>query len=425
MWQLASKWENLEQNNIQGARDFLLKGLHRHPEAADLYVELFQIELTLCFQATSDEEKEKQIKRADIVWRNGVKNVDSVSFLFKLYDVAIKYEADLSIVSSIKEEIWSNNDNKDVWVFIACKEMEGQHWQEIEEFVDNDTNYSEEIQNFMGVFEEALQRFPDIKLCTQFIHHLLGANESICTDSQKITAVKKAWYYGHENALLSEDMFKFGIDLLKAENKTSNENLLELLNNTSSNIKQGRFVWEEKLKLSKSDDNKMLTILKNATQILKVDDAVYLWNYMLDNTTSKATLKSMYKKFQNCENVVLLSLKPKLLQKTYENDGLKAARELYEEMIKSPPTQVALHTTMIEIELSQENKSAKNIRKYYECLVQQHGNDNIKVWMDYMKFESEYGNVQATPNIYRRAIGALKKELVDQFITTHTLSKIK
>lgn len=57
MWQLACKWEKEEQNNLETARNFLLKGIHRHPDSDILYLELFQIELTLCFKAKSDEDK--------------------------------------------------------------------------------------------------------------------------------------------------------------------------------------------------------------------------------------------------------------------------------------------------------------------------------------------------------------------------------
>lgn len=108
----------------------------------------------------------------------------------------------------------------------------------------------------------------------------------------------------------------------------------------------------------------------------------------------------------------------------YEVNGLKAARDVYEDLIKAPPTQVEVHTVMIEIEKSQEKPNTKNIRKYYECLVQHHGSDNVDVWMDYMKFETELGNTQAA-NIYRRAVGALKKELVDMFIKAQTMAKLK
>lgn len=57
MWQMASKFENEEQSNFENARNFLLKGLHRHPEAEILYLDLFKIELLMAYKAESDENK--------------------------------------------------------------------------------------------------------------------------------------------------------------------------------------------------------------------------------------------------------------------------------------------------------------------------------------------------------------------------------
>lgn len=97
---------------------------------------------------------------------------------------------------------------------------------------------------------------------------------------------------------------------------------------------------------------------------------------------------------------------------------------MYEEFIRTPPMQAGLHTVMIDVEKSQETPNAKQIRKCYECSIQHHGNDNLDIWTDYMKFENESGNAQHSPAIYRRAIAALNKELVDEFIRTQTLAKL-
>lgn len=48
----------------------------------------------------------------------------------------------------------------------------------------------------------------------------------MCSDIQKIKAVKHAWMYGHENGLLTNDMYAFGLDMLKLENETSDEEFM-------------------------------------------------------------------------------------------------------------------------------------------------------------------------------------------------------
>ncbi|XP_059053862.1 U3 small nucleolar RNA-associated protein 6 homolog [Achroia grisella] len=424
-WLLASKWERLEQKNLSVAKQFLLKGIHRHPESEALYLELFETELTLLYQVETDEEREKQIKIADVVWKNGIKNITNVKFLFELCDLCLKYETDKLLTDNIKTEIWSKLDQKEVWSYIASKELEGCHWEECEEFVNSEYNYSQEINIFMGVYEEALQRFPDEKLCSRYIQDLLGVNERICSDYQKISAVKKAWLFAHENGLLTNDLYAFGIAFLKLDDKISTVDLLEILDNASKKNPQARCVWEEKLLLSKPDEKKMLIIAQEASKVLNTNNALHVWNVLLDNVESNDMLKNLHKKFQNCESIVILTIKPKLLQKMYDYNGLKATRDLYDELIKTPPLQPEVHKVMIEIEKLQDKQNMKNIRRCYEMLIQHHGTDNVDLWMEYMKFESEQGNVQAAPNIYRRAIGSLKKELVDNFIKAQTLAKLK
>lgn len=120
-----------------------------------------------------------------------------------------------------------------------------------------------------------------------------------------------------------------------------------------------------------------------------------------------------------------MAIKPKLLQKMYQHTGLKATRDMYEEFIRTPPIQLEVHTTMIDIETSQDALNMKQIRKCYECLVQHCGDDNMNVWMDYINFETNNGSAQFAPAIYRRALAALKKEVADEFIKAQALSKIK
>ncbi|CAK1550599.1 unnamed protein product [Leptosia nina] len=418
-WQLASLFESKEKKNLDTARSFLLKGIHRHPEAEVLYLELFEIELKLSGTA-NDEEKEKYLKRAEVVWMNGMKNVPNLSFLFKICDLSLKYNNG-ALTNSIKEEVWSKRNHKEVWSYIASKELEGYHWREIDEFVDDENQFSKELNHFTTVYEEALQQFPDEKLCTQYIHHLLGLNDCICTENQKIHAVKQAWMYGHENGLLSNDMYAFGISFMKLEK----EDYSQIIDTAVEKNPKHKFLWQEKLLLNKRNENVILSVLQQASKTLKDQDLLYLWNFMLDNVENDVVLKNVYKKFQSCESITVLSLKPKLLQKIYEHNGLKTARESYEDFIKTPPTQVELHKAMIEIEMSQEKPNLKCARKCYECLVQHHGKENIDIWLDYIKFESSNGGAKAVPQVHRRAVATLKADLVDGFVKAQTLSRLQ
>lgn len=100
----------------------------------------------------------------------------------------------------------------------------------------------------------------------------------------------------------------------------------------------------------------------------------------------------------------------------YDHNGLKAARDLYEELIRTPPIQLEVDTVMINIETLQEKPNAKQIRRCYECAIQHHGTNNVDIWNDYIQFEIVTGDPVLAPPLYRRALGMLKKEFVDAFV---------
>lgn len=51
-----------------------------------------------------------------------------------------------------------------------------------------------------------------------------------------------------------------------------------------------RLLWQEKLLLNKSDENKMLSILKDAAKQLKSEDLTEVWNFILDNVESNVVV---------------------------------------------------------------------------------------------------------------------------------------
>lgn len=134
-------------------------------------------------------------------------------------------------------------------------------------------------------------------------------------------------------------------------------------------------------------------------------------------------LKNLLKKFHECENTVLLSIKPKLLQKVYDQSGLKAARDFYQELIRIPPVQLEVNTVMISIESLQEKPDVKQIRKIYECAILSHGSLNTDIWNDYIEFEIVTGNPTAAPEIYRRALSALTPLLIVDFIDKQAMHR--
>lgn len=66
----------------------------------------------------------------------------------------------------------------------------------------------------------------------------------------------------------------------------NDEYFFQILDSAIRNNPSARYLWEEKLLLSRPDDNKMLSMLQEANKSLKPDDLLHLWMLMLDNVES-------------------------------------------------------------------------------------------------------------------------------------------
>lgn len=57
IWALACRWEYEEMLNIQNAQKFILKGLQRHPDSEELYIDALKIELLITENIKEDAAK--------------------------------------------------------------------------------------------------------------------------------------------------------------------------------------------------------------------------------------------------------------------------------------------------------------------------------------------------------------------------------
>lgn len=107
----------------------------------------------------------------------------------------------------------------------------------------------------------------------------------------------------------------------------------------------------------------------------------------------------------------------------YSHNGIKAARELYEELIRTPPIQLAVNLVMIKIESYQEWPNIKQIRKCFECAILHHGTGDADIWNKYIEFEIEIGEPHLAPSIYRRALAMLRPELIVEFMKNQVMHR--
>lgn len=107
-WHITARWEIEESKNIQNARQFLLRGLHHHPDSQLLLMDAFKLELDEADKKSSESDKnEKEVaapaanndgemsighKRACVIYKQAFKRVKDVKFIVELLNVAKRYE---------------------------------------------------------------------------------------------------------------------------------------------------------------------------------------------------------------------------------------------------------------------------------------------------------------------------------------------
>lgn len=106
-WHITARWEIEESKNIQNARQFLLRGLHHHPDSQLLLMDAFKLELDEGKTAKKDvESKDAESapaavnetemplahKRACVIYQQAFKRVKDIKFIVELLNVAKEYE---------------------------------------------------------------------------------------------------------------------------------------------------------------------------------------------------------------------------------------------------------------------------------------------------------------------------------------------
>jgi U3 small nucleolar RNA-associated protein 6 len=101
--------------------------------------------------------------------------------------------------------------------------------------------------------------------------------------------------------------------------------------------------------------------------------------------------------------------------------SLDVARKVYEDLSTSATVCLELHQRMAKLEASITTPDIERWRKCHNYAIQYFGKDRIDVWVDYMKFEQNFGEPKKCTAIYERARSTLNVNLVDNFVTAHSL----
>ncbi|KRZ62643.1 U3 small nucleolar RNA-associated protein 6 -like protein [Trichinella nativa] len=446
LWLLAAKWEFEKNGSCENARLLLQRAIRFNEKSNKIWIEYFRFELLYIeklyqryFLIRSSENGEKDIeeefnfnrylKLPEIVFLNAAKAIPNDLKLFQQFlNIAGMFPFSEELKETIMKFLEANFDDEEFTDWHIRRKYE-QSLGLDGLIIENDSAHVI-FNNCIQLYEEEIQKKRNEKIWKLYINfcrdifHSTPSGERLKVESYKRMFIGYAiccrlfpenfnfileWACVCPNLKCKIDVLKFAIS--KHPQKVEFWLLL--------------FRIMDKMKLSKEET---IALLKRAVNSVAEKDAFPIWKTVINwyscNVPSKLEeqLESALLSTSIVSNYAKL-VYLKNASQSVEVDALGNIRKLFNRLRLIAPNELKFYRFYINIELSQNVKSTKHIRSAYEFALLEHGKDCLKIWLEYMQFESDCteGDPCRCSRIYSQALKNLRPDLVKQFVETYTL----
>ncbi|XP_044586334.1 U3 small nucleolar RNA-associated protein 6 homolog [Cotesia glomerata] len=431
-WHISAQWHMKETRDIERARKQLLKGLHFHPKAQILYKDLLELEL---YEACSNEQDTPvELKHGELVYQQARKHIKDINFTIELLDIASKFNKTKNLQKIIMDDLVENfSDEPKAWDKRARRLFKGLSYESFPQDNVDDVKKSEKnslrdyLNSAIEIYESAVKLIPTKPMWSLYINFLLEIGKDSCTlPNYKSKLLKNALTKGHHQNNLEEKYYWLWIKVFE-NNKNNSEKLNKILSSATEAHPESVELWKQKLNylfFNSNQEDLALSEFDKAKKILK-NKALPLWEIKLlyINEKHPEQLEEFYLTALKEAPEISLKFKPAYIKWVAATKGIKKARHIYKKLSIEPPFCLELDNEMSNIELNQPVISRQNARHPYEMAVIQFGKNNVDVWINYIIFEMNHGDVINIANIYQRAVKTLNTVDSDNFISRFTLLK--
>ncbi|KRY48351.1 U3 small nucleolar RNA-associated protein 6 -like protein, partial [Trichinella britovi] len=410
LWLLAAKWEFEKNGSCENARLLLQRAIRFNEKSKKIWIEYFRFELLYI---------EKLYQRYFLIRSsaNGEKDIDE-EFNFNRYlklpeiqflNIAGMFPFSEELKETIMKFLEANFDDEEFTDWHIRRKYE-QSLGLDGLIIENDSAHKKRNEKIWKLY---------ISFCRD-IFHSTPSGERLKVESYKRMFIGYAiccrlfpenfnfileWACVCPNLKCKIDVLKFAIS--KHPQKVEFWLLL--------------FRIMDKMKLSKEET---IALLKRAVNSVAEKDAFPIWKTVINwyscNVPSKLEeqLESALLSTSIVSNYAKLNA-----SQSVEVDALGNIRKLFNRLRLIAPNELKFYRFYINIELSQNVKSTKHIRSAYEFALLEHGKDCLKIWLEYMQFESDCteGDPCRCSRIYSQALKNLRPDLVKQFVESYTL----
>ncbi|KAF7402853.1 hypothetical protein HZH66_005120 [Vespula vulgaris] len=449
-WHIAARWEIEENNNRQTARQFLLRGLHIHPNSQLLFIDTFRLELDETLNNTEDNESKTQstpsaiddeddmplpLKRAYVVYKEASKCIEDIKFIIELLNITKEYKAEKLQKKIVSDMIQQYAHEPLMWDTMARRELEGlvQPFASDESIMEvnssEQSSLRDRITSCNKVYQTAVKKIKTEEMWSLYIECLLEINHDAGSlPNFKKKLLKNTLAQAHQAKKLKEKYYLHWIDMLSNDKKDENaqKKLEEILSSATEIIPNSVSLWHVRLRhlLVTRQEEEATNVFVKATQILG-EKSLPLWRMKLLHTqaTSPDKTEEIFQAAVQEHPNISKDMKPSYIEWLVLTKSIQTARKMYDSLCLQPPMCLELHQKMAELELIQPEIVLKYARRPHEMAALQFGKNNSKVWLDYIIFEMNHGDPKKVGEIHRRAVKTLEAALTDTFISEYALIK--
>ncbi|KAG7211944.1 hypothetical protein KM043_011153 [Ampulex compressa] len=444
-WHIAARWEIEENDNKQTARQFLLRGLHIHPNSQLLFTDAFKLELDDAASAPStenndgsamgDDDMSLGLKRAYVIYQQASKRIEDVKFITELLNIAKEYNNTEKLQNKIISDMIQKYSHEPLmWDTMARRELAGLVQPSLTEMpMDADSSEQSSLRDRITacnkVYQTAVKKIKTEEMWSLYIECLIEMNhDTKSLPNFKRKLLKIALGQAHQARKLKEKYYLHWINMLNADKKHENieQKLNEVLSEACDIIPSSVSLWHARFRylLISGQEEDAVVILKKATQNLG-EKALPLWRMRILHVQAKSPEKTeeVFQAALQAHPTIAQDIKPMYIEWLVLAKNIQAAEKMYDSLCLQPPFSLALHKKMAALEVMQPEISLKNARRPHEMSTLQFGKSNTSVWIDYILFEMKYGEPTKIGDIHRRAVKTLEPVLTDAFISEYSLIK--
>lgn len=444
VWLKAILWEYSEMHNMVRVKHLLTNALKLHPKDRDLNKAFVQIELTEAqtiedSEELTDEQKEKDLVIAlghcEMVY-NSMKSIVDLDFTLEMLQTSLQFSFAHSFSRKILMDIYATHRNHPkTWNCFAQSELWGiSLFDPTENAVGvarGPRTARTNIEKCVDMYEFAVKQVPCQEMFTFYIDAMLELNGDM-TKERKLrrTCLANAFKVAHEQGFMSEKHYLIYLQLLFEADSINTGQMDEIF--TKALKTNSIEVWKLRLTygIKHETKEKLPELFQRITKNVTGDDILEIYKifyaFLTTNAEPNVVEAFLQAAIKHETRSVPTFFKPEYIEWVTLNKDLHAARRVYKELALNSFPCLGLHTKMLQLECASQPVNLAEARRCFDYAVQLFGFKDASIWVEYIRFERDFGNPKMTTNLYQRAKSTLKgDELIQKFIEEHTTMQLE